>query len=52
MSEQELPTHPYIAWEMGYAAAVANHRQGADGTPGREYTSNPYSLGDTEKDCE
>lgn len=42
--------HPYFTWEQGYQAAIDDMERGVDGTPGHEYTSNPYNLGGTEKE--
>lgn len=42
----EMPVTNYAAWELGYRACVSDVNRVADGTPGHEYTSNPYSLGD------
>ncbi|MDV8005022.1 hypothetical protein [Rhodococcus sp. IEGM 1318] len=44
------PEHPYFVWEQGYQAAVTDSDAGVDGTRGNAYTSNPYSLGESEPD--
>lgn len=43
---------PGDAWEQGYCAARTDVRRRAWGTPGFEYTTNPYTVDDSGSDID